>query len=195
MQLINKYILNSILCLLILSGCATKPKSISPDSNTQMFIDRGVAFMEFQEWDLAEASFRIAIENQQVPQAYDGLGCVLLAKGQISNARHIFEDIIDWFPDYVDVFWHLAYLEELDGNLLLASDWHKKAVQANALGYKEKNNYALFLQDRYIQDKTDNFSKDLAISYLEDVTAIAGNKKNQKISTINNKLVTIKGSK
>ena len=181
--------------LFALCSCAIVQKSATPNPETQIFIDRGVAFMEHQKWDLAEASFRVAIENQQVPQAYDGLGCVLLAKGQINEAKQIFEDIVNWFPDYTEVFWHLAYLEEQQGNLVVANDWHTKAVLANPLGYKQKTNYALFLQDRYNQYKTDNLSRKLAISYLDDVKAIIGNQTEQNMSTIDSKPIRIRGAK
>jgi hypothetical protein len=78
---------------------------------------------------------------------------------------------------------------------VVANDWHTKAVLANPLGYKQKTNYALFLQDRYNQDKTDNLSRKLAISYLDDVKAIIGNQTEQNISTIDSKPIRIRGAK
>jgi Tfp pilus assembly protein PilF len=157
--------------LTLLSACSSTIKQVSLDLVTQKYIDRGVAFMQVNRFDLAEASFRVAIENQQVPESYDGLACVYLAQGKFREASEMFDKILQWFPYYTDVYWHIAYLEEQQ---VESNRFYKLAVESDANNYKSKNNYALFLKDRVKNDSTDNFSEKLAKSYLEDASVITG---------------------
>lgn len=157
-----------LFCIFLLLGC-TAMISEPPDSVTDRLIDEGVVFMRMNRLDLAEASFRVASERQQIPIVYDALGCLELRRKNYSRARYYFQRVLDWFPDYTEIYWHLAYLEEEEGDLQAAESFYQKAINADPGGARERNNFGVFLRV-----KTGNFSDSEAKSYIQDAFVLSG---------------------
>lgn len=53
-----------------------------------------------------------------------------IKEGNEQQARKLFEDILNEFPDYVGSYYHLAKLLERNGEKDLAVEWYEKGMAA-----------------------------------------------------------------
>jgi Tfp pilus assembly protein PilF len=157
-------------CVLIVSflvqGCSTV-RHEAPSGQTQLLIDRGVAFLELGQFDLAEASFYMAVDHQPTPEGYDGLVCTYLRSGRYERAKEVLDDIADWFPQYPLLHNRFAYYYDQTGNGELAAEHYQAALRTDGADSEARNNLAAVSVDQ-----GGNFSKKIAKQYIEEAIVL-----------------------
>ena len=153
-----------VLCTL--QGCSTVIQQ-PPVERTQLLIDRGAAFLELGQYELAEASFYMAVDLQPTPEGYDGLVCTYLRSGRYERAKEVLDDIARWFPQYPLLNNRLAYYYDRTGNGALAAKHYQAALRTDGADSEARNNLAAVSVDQ-----GGNFSKKIAKQYLEEAIVL-----------------------
>jgi tetratricopeptide (TPR) repeat protein len=142
--------------LFLLVSCSAGTE-ISPkkSDNPSLFITKGVLYLrEYDSGDTdalrrAAAAFEIASQiNPDLPEVYDGLGCVALREGRVEASKDFFNRATLVDPAYARAWVHKAYVAELQGEHDRAEEFLRTALRINAFEVHALTNLAGVLIDR-----------------------------------------------
>jgi len=147
-----------IVLVLSLSGCSL-PGRESPDIEKSLRLEVSIQKLLVQAVDslrrgdahsLEDAESALLVARELDPQdarILDGLGCVALRRGDLSEAKALFQQSISARRDYDRPYAHLAEIAETQGDISAARELLEIAVRLNPLNPQTRTNYALFLRE------------------------------------------------
>ncbi|MCB0352182.1 MAG: tetratricopeptide repeat protein [Bdellovibrionales bacterium] len=137
--------------LVFLLGCTPQYEEFRPDEHLSSLelIDHGTLLLRDRQLEAAEAAFRVALQIEQNPNSYDGLGCIELLRGNFSKAEKLFFQAFEQDERYVAAIGNLALLYELTGNLQLAEAFYQRALLEDPENFRVRNNFAVFVKEHY----------------------------------------------
>lgn len=91
----------------------------------------GVNLLKQRDYDGAEKGFRQALNLKEDPAYYLGLANTLLLKGQLDEAKSLYEKVLTLAPDDVRAQQGLSVIYEKKGDLSAAEDVLRQAIQFN----------------------------------------------------------------
>ncbi len=142
-----------------LAGCVYTPEiTAHKQSEAMRLVDQGTLLMRVGDLDQAQASFQVAMELADLPQAVDGLGCIALLSGQFDVAERLFVHAYNMDPEYNNSLGNLALLYDLRGLSNQSESVYRMALESEPNDFRARNNYAAFLA-RY------RGTKDAAVRY------------------------------
>jgi Tfp pilus assembly protein PilF len=130
---------------------------MTPTQVSQL-LHEGVAALRQQDLSAARAAFEVVLERTDRKTgrrstaltrahaiAYDGLGCVAIAEGNLALAESYIELARQADGQYLGWMPNLARIRELQGEHLQAQALYRVAVQNYPLKARLRNNYGVFL--------------------------------------------------
>ena len=135
-----------LLCVLTLLcvSCSQVTSTYQERREARQFVDSGVAKMREGALDAAQAAFEVALETAEIPEGYDGLGCIAFILGDYKQAQMLFLKAYEKDDNYAEALEHLALLYELQGFVDEADKLYLRAIEINPSLYTARNNRAVF---------------------------------------------------
>ena len=132
--------------IIFLFGCSYN-QAFDLENHTEALrlVDQGTQYLRLADLDRAEAAFRVAVQLEQLPRAYDGLGCVAFLRGEYLEAEKYFINAYQIGDNYSHALANLALLYESQGLLSKASQLYVRAIKENPKNVSVRNNYAVHL--------------------------------------------------
>lgn len=126
-------VLGLALLLVILPQCTDKKSS--------EYVQEGIDFIEAQDFQRAEISFKQALEkNPQNAEAHYGLGGIYNYQGRYKEAEEAFKTALRLDPAQMDAHFSLGYTYEQMGEM-------EKAEKEKKIYARQKKLYDKFLAD------------------------------------------------
>ena len=154
-----------VLLAVVISGCAViTPASVDEIHKARSLVTQGVQHLRLGQLDRARASFEVAYQIANLPEAIDGLGCVSFIEGDLDQAERYFVEAYERDPEYVHVLGNLSLLYEARGEKKLADKLYRLALRENPENFRVRNNYAVFLQEAGTKGGRQAMLKAMALS-------------------------------
>jgi Flp pilus assembly protein TadD len=103
----------------------------------------GAKALDDDELGVAAAAFRMSRDLISSAEAWDGLGCVALLRGDLDRAEALFFRAIDADHGYYNVYGNLALLELARGSVPVAKYYFRKSLANDKLNFRSRSNYAI----------------------------------------------------
>lgn len=127
------YFLGLALLLVILPQCS--------DKKSNEYVQEGNDFIESQDFQRAELSFKQALEkNPKNAEAHYGLGGLYNYQGRYEEAESAFKTALRFDPAHMDAHYSLGYTYEQMGEM-------EKAEKEKQIYERQKKRYDKFLAD------------------------------------------------
>jgi Flp pilus assembly protein TadD len=136
----------TLLTAVVCSACMAPPSPTNPSLSGSMF-EQGKKYLVENNYQMAEASFRVALEAYESPEVLDGLGCIFMEQGKFVLAEEFFYLAIGLDPSYSTAHGNLAALYEHLGLQQQAEQHYRRSLELGPENYRIRNNFAAFLLD------------------------------------------------
>jgi tetratricopeptide (TPR) repeat protein len=153
-------------------SCRTQTASIASPEIEQL-LNQGFQLSEERDYNNAEACFETAYELGAGALALDALGSVAFATHKLEKAELLFKKAIQENPKMSIARTHLAYIYEIQGRNLDASEEYTTAIKLEPKNYMARNNLAALHFDKH---KHINLKKAILFSKKEIYKAYALNR-------------------
>ncbi len=132
----------------ILSACTARtPVSDLDRVHAEKLVDRGALYLKIYDYPRATASFALSLETAPNAAALDGLGCVAMLEGDLSEAEKYFERAIELDPSYTSSLGNLGLLYELRGKRGQARKYYEQALRTSPRDPRVLQNYGALTFD------------------------------------------------
>lgn len=155
-----------LICLLLFcftTGCVAARQQLDPQQLNEQekevvrLLELSVKAMrnaDAQGLRDAESALELARELKPGdPRVYDGLGAVAFRRGDTTLAEYFFKKALAQDALYDRAYAHLAMIAEQRGDIDVAVELLKIAVQTNPTNYRSRNNFAVVLANHKIDSR------------------------------------------
>lgn len=150
-----KQVIVALIICLLFSSCTMIPRQqTEAEKRALALVDKGIMHIRSGKLRDAEASFQVALDVAQTPEAYDGIGCVRMLQGKYDVAERYFYHAYNLDKSYSHVYTNLAMLYQLQGRVHDAATMYEYALQSDPEDFRARNNYAAFTQAYGVADKS-----------------------------------------
>lgn len=135
-------VLSSVLVSCSLPAAPRVP-SVTEQVKAKELLISGAKALDDDELDVAAAAFRLSQQLVPSAEAWDGLGCIALLRGDLNRAEASFFRAIDTDRHYYNVYSNLALLELARGAIPEAKYYFRKSLANDRLNSRSRSNYAI----------------------------------------------------
>jgi Flp pilus assembly protein TadD len=131
----------------MLVGCTLPPARMAPSAIEQVrakeLLISAAKALDDNQLEVSAAAFRMSGELVPSAEAWDGLGCIALLRGDLDRAEALFFQAMDADRGYYNVYSNLALLELARGAVPAAKYYFRKSLAKDKLNFRSRSNYAI----------------------------------------------------
>ena len=131
----------------LLWGCVPIPPPRDNNASEQLVL-QGVRELRNEDLESAFSAFSAALAVARDPVSLDGLGCVMLRRGDLKMAQRYFEEAIDLDSGYSHAYGHLALVAQKRRDLRRAQELFERALIEDPLNIEARGNFTRLLRDK-----------------------------------------------
>eukprot|EP00614_Pseudopedinella_elastica_P028952 CAMPEP_0172627400 /NCGR_PEP_ID=MMETSP1068-20121228/156011_1 /TAXON_ID=35684 /ORGANISM="Pseudopedinella elastica, Strain CCMP716" /LENGTH=212 /DNA_ID=CAMNT_0013437269 /DNA_START=37 /DNA_END=672 /DNA_ORIENTATION=+ len=151
---------------------------------------------ELSALEEAETSIRLAIKREPSAQAFNNLGNVLQAKGELDEAEDAYRKAIDLDPDYASAHTNLGVALHNKGDLTGAEDATRRAIDLDPSNPHAHGTLAAVLNDRVaiLEEAVEGHDDELAAVHAEYAAKASAATKNLSPDAYATKMAALEAS-